>query len=82
MPRTDNTSIAQAPAPDILLLPAELAQRWRVSVPQLAQWRYLRQGPSYVKLASGSVRYRVADVEAWENEHLVPAGQATRGGAR
>lgn len=30
----------------------------------LAQWRYQKRGPTYLKL-EGHVRYRRADVDAW-----------------
>ncbi|MDR1186512.1 MAG: helix-turn-helix domain-containing protein [Bifidobacteriaceae bacterium] len=52
---------------------AELSERWSIPVSTLAHWRSLGQGPAYVKLR-GAVRYRLRDVEAFEDAHLVPAG--------
>lgn len=50
-----------------LMAPAELAQRLAKSTAVLANWRYLGIGPRFIKLGK-SVRYRVADVEAWLDE--------------
>lgn len=44
----------------------ELAERWAVSTGHLANLRVQGRGPSYVKLGGGSVRYSLADVEAFE----------------
>jgi hypothetical protein len=43
----------------------ELAQRWRLSPRTLERWRWLGQGPAFVKLGR-RVAYRVADIEAFE----------------
>jgi len=43
----------------------DLAQRWRISPRTLERWRWLREGPRYLKLG-GRVLYRVADIEAYE----------------
>ena len=43
----------------------DLARRWSVSPRTLERWRWLRQGPAYLKLG-GVVVYRVEDVEAYE----------------
>ncbi len=53
-----------------ILTPAGLASRWGVTVKHLANLRCAKAGPSYVKLR-GVVRYRLADVEAYEDRHLV-----------
>jgi hypothetical protein len=55
-----------------MLTPADLAQRWQVPARTLGQWRYEGRGPAYVKIG-GAVRYRLVDVEAYENEHMVGA---------
>lgn len=55
-----------------LLRPTDLAERFGVSPSTLAKWRHEGRGPVYVKLR-GAIRYRAADVEAYENEHLVGA---------
>ena len=43
----------------------DLSRRWRVSTRTLERWRWLRQGPDYLKLG-GRVAYRIEDVEAFE----------------
>lgn len=47
-----------------LWTPAELAAYLRVSEPQLAQWRYQRLGPPFIK-TGGLVRYAPAAIEEW-----------------
>lgn len=47
-----------------LWTPAELAAYLRVSEPQLAQWRYQRLGPAFIK-TGGLVRYSPAAIEEW-----------------
>ena len=51
--------------PPILLRQAELARRWRISPRTLERWRWLGQGPAYLKIG-GSVAYREDDVLAYE----------------
>jgi Helix-turn-helix domain len=43
----------------------DLARRWRVSERTLERWRWLRQGPQYLKIG-GRVVYRLDDIEAFE----------------
>lgn len=52
-----------------MLTTADLAGRWQVPARTLGQWRYEKRGPGYVKIG-GAVRYRLADVEAYEAEHF------------
>jgi hypothetical protein len=52
-----------------LLTQHELAQRWRMSPRTLERWRWLKQGPSYLKLG-GHVVYRLEDVQAYEAAQL------------
>ena len=47
----------------------ELARRWKVSPRTLERWRWLSQGPRYLKLG-GRVLYRVSDIEAYEQSML------------
>ena len=42
-----------------------LAARWGMSVRTLERWRFLNQGPAFLKLI-GRVVYRLEDVEAFE----------------
>lgn len=47
----------------------DLARRWKLSLRTLKRWRWLGQGPRYVKVG-GRVVYRLEDVEAHEAEDL------------
>jgi hypothetical protein len=47
----------------------ELAERWNLSPRTLERWRWLGEGPRFLKLG-GRVIYRVEDVEAHEAEQL------------
>lgn len=60
-------------SPDVLL-PHELATRWRMSTRTLDRWRSDRYGPAWLALG-GRILYRVADVEAFES-------RARRGGGK
>jgi hypothetical protein len=42
-----------------------LARRWSMSPRTLERWRWLGQGPQYLKIG-GRVVYRLADIEAYE----------------
>jgi hypothetical protein len=49
----------------------ELATRWRMSPRTLERWRWLRQGPAFLKLGRGGhVIYRLEDIEGYERQHL------------
>ncbi|BCO30138.1 hypothetical protein TspCOW1_02410 [Thiohalobacter sp. COW1] len=50
---------------DDLLTQKQLAQRWALSERTLERWRCTGLGPVYIKLGH-SVRYRMADIEAFE----------------
>ncbi len=43
----------------------DLARRWRISERTLERWRWLKQGPAYLKIG-GRVAYRLEDIEAYE----------------
>ena len=47
----------------------QLARRWNISERTLERWRWLRQGPPFLKVG-GRVLYRVEDVETYEAKHL------------
>jgi hypothetical protein len=47
----------------------ELARRWKLSPRTLERWRWVGQGPRFMKLG-GRVAYRIQDVEAFEAEQL------------
>ena len=46
-----------------------VGQRLRVSVCTLERWRWLGMGPRFLKVG-GRVRYRLADIEAFEQSRL------------
>ncbi len=47
----------------------ELARRWKLSPRTLERWRWLGQGPRYLKIG-GRVVYRIEDVEAHETSNV------------
>jgi hypothetical protein len=57
----------------------DLARRWRVSERTLERWRWLREGPQYLKIG-GRVVYRLDDIEAFEltRSHNASSNQASR----
>jgi hypothetical protein len=59
----------KAPRPVHHLNQIELSRRWKVSPRTLEQWRWLGQGPRFMKLG-GRVAYRLEDIEAFEAEQL------------
>ena len=54
-----------------LLTPAQLADRWGVSIGHLANLRHHGEGIGYLKIGS-RIAYRLADVVDYENQHYVP----------
>lgn len=50
-----------------------LARRWRISPRSLERWRWLGQGPPYLKVV-GKVLYRISDIEAYEQAQLRQVG--------
>ena len=49
-----------------------LARRWCLSARTLERWRWLGMGPRFMKVG-GRVRYRLADIEAFEQSRLCKA---------
>lgn len=47
----------------------ELAEKWGISHRTLQRWRWLNQGPNYLKIG-GRVRYRPEDIEAFEKKRF------------
>lgn len=43
----------------------QLSRRWSISPRTLERWRWLQQGPQYLKIG-GRVVYRLDDIEAYE----------------
>lgn len=51
------------------LTPDELAERWKISVRTIENWRSNNKGPKYVQIGgpNGKVRYLLKDIEEYEN---------------
>jgi hypothetical protein len=47
----------------------DLSRRWKLSPRTLERWRWLGQGPRYLKVG-GRVVYRIEDIEAYEEQQL------------
>ena len=47
----------------------QLAERWGVSPKTLERWRWLGQGPKFLKLG-GRIAYRLEDIETYEAQQL------------
>ena len=62
VPQPDETSVLSA---------ANLARRWHISLRTLERWRTAGKGPTSMMLG-GSVRYRLADVLAFEQARTRP----------
>ena len=54
----------------------QLADRWNISHRSLERWRWIGEGPAYLKIG-GRVVYRLEDIEAYEAEHLCGDALAT-----
>jgi len=52
------------------LSPAELAERYGVPLETVYGWNRTRTGPQFMKIGR-HVRYRLADVVAWEKSRTV-----------
>lgn len=54
-----------------------------VSRATLSRWRQDGNGPPFAKLPTGTIRYRLEDVEAWLEQSVVPTGASSQSnGAR
>ena len=51
---------------EVWLTRPQLAERLQISVKTLAQWATKGTGPRYARPGGGNARYRLSDVEAWE----------------
>ncbi len=54
--------------PAVLLTPVQLAERWGMKPTGLALQRHRRQGPPFIRLSNGTVRYRLSDIVRFERE--------------
>jgi len=57
------------------LTQTEVARRWCLSPRTLERWRWLGQGPAFLKLG-GRVAYRLEDIEAFETAQTRDATSA------
>ena len=55
----------------------ELAARWKISPRTLERWRWIGDGPGFLKIG-GRVIYRIEDVEAFERAALSATGEPYR----
>jgi hypothetical protein len=51
----------------------ELSRRWNISPRTLERWRWLKEGPTYLKIG-GRVVYVVSAVETYENSQRHSGG--------
>ena len=56
----------------------QLARRWSLSGRTLERWRWLRQGPPYLRIG-GRIVYRMEDIESFEAAKLRQAAAANQG---
>lgn len=56
----------------------QVARRWGISERTLERWRWLRQGPPFLKLG-GHVAYRLSDIEAFEETQARSARRSDAG---
>jgi hypothetical protein len=59
----------------------QLSRRWCISPRTLERWRWLRQGPNYLKVG-GRVVYRLDDIEEFERRHVYAASANGSEGGR
>lgn len=64
-----------APADPYLLNTEHAGKFLAVSPETLRTWRCRGRGPAFVVISGRSVRYRVEDLKAWADAHLVGGGQ-------
>jgi predicted site-specific integrase-resolvase len=60
---------------------ADVAERWSVSPRTLERWRWMGQGPRFLK-AGGRVVYRVEDIEAFEAAQMRTSTLQDQAGVR
>ena len=51
------------------LRPEDLSARWHIATRTLANWRWLGEGPRFLKIGNRVV-YRIEDIEAYEAGQL------------
>lgn len=56
----------------------QLSRRWSISPRTLERWRWLKQGPDFVRIG-GRIVYRLVDVEAYEQRNTTTLGGTGNG---
>jgi hypothetical protein len=56
----------------------QLARRWSISPRTLERWRWLRQGPAYLRIG-GRIVYRLEDIEGFEAASIRNSNQSGPG---
>lgn len=70
-----STSVLNPPAAEpVWLSRVDLARRYGVSVKTIAEWDQHRSGVPFAKIGK-HIRYRMADVLAWEQARLAEAAR-------
>lgn len=59
----------------------QLARRWSLSPRTLERWRWLKQGPDFIK-AGGRVLYSLEAIRSFEITHLNVCGKPPPGGLK
>lgn len=54
-----------------LLRTPDAAEHLDVSARTLEDWRLRSIGPPYVRFGVGTIRYRISDLDAWVQAHVV-----------
>ena len=72
---TISTAPVCAPADPYLFNTEQAGEFLSISPKTLRTWRCLGRGPAFIAISSHSVRYRVEDLKAWADAHLVGGGQ-------
>ena len=61
----ETAGVSEQQSPVRHLTQVDVARRWRMSERTLERWRWLGQGPAYLKVGA-SVVYKVEDIESHE----------------
>ncbi|MES9804971.1 helix-turn-helix transcriptional regulator [Streptomyces cinereoruber] len=62
-----------------LLTPKQVQAEYGFSTQTLANWRWLEQGPDYIKQTPGKggrIKYKRSAIESWLTQHTVRTGGA------
>ncbi len=73
------TTLRNEAATGAMLRERELAEHWKTSLRTLQRWRADGTGPAFLKIG-GAIRYRLCDVEAFEDRHRQKGDQAGTSG--